>query len=246
MHASVPAWVYPYLGAFLIGLSKAGFATGLGMLTTPLLATAVPARQAIGIVLPLLCFADLLTLSAFWKKWKLDLIRIPFWGALGGVALGMAFVSHISEHLLRVSIGATALVLTCLLIIRNIWYPQRAWHPTLAAALLTGVAAGFSSTISHGAGPIMAIYLLAQKTDKTAFVASNAIFFTVLNLVKVPPYALSGLITPATLLQDLRYLACIPVGVAVGWLANRILPQKAFDWLVYGLLMVTGIQLLLA
>lgn len=239
------SWLYPWLGAFLIGLSKAGFATGLGMLTTPLLATAVPARQAIGIVLPLLCAADLLTLSAFWKKWNLDLIRLPFWGALGGVGLGMAFVSRISEPLLRNSIGATALVLTALLIVRNIWYPQRAWHPPAIAAVLTGVFAGFSSTISHGAGPIMAIYLLAQKADKTTFVASNAIFFTVLNLVKVPPYALDGLITAETLRQDLRYLPCIPAGVAVGWLANRILPQKAFDWLVYALLILTGFQLLL-
>jgi uncharacterized membrane protein YfcA len=240
---SVPAWFYPYLGAFLIGLSKAGFATGLGMLTTPLLATAVPARQAIGIILPLLCFADLFTLSAFWKKWDLRLIRVPFWGALGGIALGMAFVSHISEHMLRVSIGATALGLTALLIFRNLWYPERAWKPSLAAAVLTGVAAGFSSTIAHGAGPIMAIYLLAQKADKKAFVASNALFFTVLNLFKVPPYVLSGLITRETLELDIRYLACIPAGVAVGWLANRLLPQKAFDWLVYGMLALTGAQL---
>jgi uncharacterized membrane protein YfcA len=92
----------------------------------------------------------------------------------------------------------------------------------------------------------MAIYLMAQKTEKTAFVASNAIFFTTLNLFKIPPYAFSGLITPSTLLQDLRYLPLIPLGVAVGWLANRALPQKAFEWLVYGLLIVTGFQLLLS
>ena len=48
----------PLLGAFFIGLSKSGFATGLGMLTTPLVASAMSARQAIGIVLPLLCVAD--------------------------------------------------------------------------------------------------------------------------------------------------------------------------------------------
>jgi uncharacterized membrane protein YfcA len=238
--------MYPYLGAFLIGLSKAGFATGLGMLTTPLLATAVPPRQAIGIILPLLCFADLLTLSAFWKKWELERIKFPFLGALGGVALGMGFVNVISERLLRNSIGATALALTALLIIRNVWYPAKAYRPSLWEALLVGLAAGFSSTIAHGAGPIIAIYLMAQKTPKTVFVASNAIFFTVLNLIKVPPYVYSGLITPATLAQDLRYLAFIPLGVGVGWLANRALPQKAFEWLVYGLLIVTGLQLLLA
>lgn len=234
----------PYLGAFLIGLSKAGFATGLGMLTTPLLATAVSARNAIGIILPLLCFADLLTLGAFWKKWNLELVRIPFFGALAGIGLGMSFVNAISEQLLRNSIGATALALTALLIVRNIWYPSRVYNPSVPEALLVGLAAGFSSTISHGAGPIMAIYLMARKTDKSVFVATNAIFFTLLNLLKVPPYAFSGLITTSSLIQDLRYLPLIPLGVAAGWLANRALPQKAFEWLVYALLAITGVHLL--
>jgi uncharacterized protein len=240
----MPAWMYPYLGAFLIGLSKAGFATGLGMLTTPLVATAVAARQAIGIILPLLCFADLLTLSVFWKKWSLDLIRFPLIGAVGGVGLGMAFVAHISESFLRNSIGATALVLTLLLIIRNLWYPSRIYRPSAWEGVLLGVAAGFSSTISHGAGPIMAIYLMAQKTEKSVFVASNAIFFTLLNLFKVPPFVYSGLITTTTLAQDLRYIPFIPLGVGVGWLANRALPEKVFEYLVYVLLLLTSLHLL--
>jgi uncharacterized membrane protein YfcA len=240
----MPAWIYPYLGAFLVGLSKAGFATGLGMLTTPLLATAVPARQAIGIVLPLLCFADLLTLSAFWKKWDLSKIKAPILGSLFGIAGGMAFVNVISDHMLRISIGATALVLVVLLLVRNIWYPAKAWRPALWECLLVGVAAGFSSTISHGAGPIFALFLLAQKPEKSLFVATNAAFFTLLNLLKVPPYLISGLINCDTLLKDLRYLPFIPLGVLAGWLANRALPQKAFEYLVYGLLFITALHLL--
>ena len=241
----MPAWIYPYLGAFLIGLSKAGFATGLGMLTTPLVATAVPPRLAIGIILPLLCFADFLTLSAFWKKWNLALIRFPLLGSIAGIALGMTLVSVISDRFLKTSIGATALVLTGLLIVRNIWYPTRVYRPSAWEGVLVGVEAGFSSTISHGAGPIMAIYLMAQKTEKVSFVASNAIFFTLLNLLKVPPYVYSGLITTQTLLLDVRYLVFIPLGVGAGWLANRALPQKIFEYLVYVLLMVTSLQLLL-
>jgi uncharacterized membrane protein YfcA len=241
----MPPWIYPYLGAFLIGLSKSGFATGLGMLTTPMLATAVPPRQAIGIVLPLLCFADLFTLSAFWKKWEFARIKIPLFGSLFGIAAGMAFVNVISDRILRTSIGATALTLTVLLVARNIWYPARVYKPSLWDGALVGVFAGFSSTISHGAGPILAIYLMAQKPEKSVFVATNAAFFTLLNLIKVPPFVLSGLITRQTLFQDLRYLPLIPLGVGVGWLANRALPQKAFEYLVYGLLFLTALHLLL-
>jgi hypothetical protein len=43
------------LAVLFIGLSKAGFGGGLGMLTTPLCALAFPPRDAIGILLPLLC-----------------------------------------------------------------------------------------------------------------------------------------------------------------------------------------------
>ena len=53
-----------------MGLSKAGFATGLGMLSTPLVAQALPARTAIGVVLPLLCLADVFTLAVYWKRWQ--------------------------------------------------------------------------------------------------------------------------------------------------------------------------------
>ena len=240
----IPVWFYPYIGAFLIGLSKAGFATGLGMLTTPLLATAVSPRLAIGIILPLLCFADFVTLSAFWKKWDFSLIRFPMLGALAGVGAAMALVTSISERFLRTSIGATALVLTTLLLVRNVWYPSRVYRPTWWEGALVGFAAGFSSTISHGAGPVMAIFFMAQKLEKKAYVATNAIFFTILNLVKVPPYVAAGLISRETLTQDLRYLAFIPLGALAGWLANRALPQKAFEYLVYGLLIFTSFQLL--
>lgn len=240
----MPAWFYPYLGAFLIGLSKAGFATGLGMLTTPLLATGMAPRLAIGILLPLLIFADFVTLSAFWKKWNLGLIKFPMLGALLGVAVAMAFVTTISERVLRTSIGATALALTGLLIVRNIWYPSRVYRPSWWEGALVGSIAGFSSTISHGAGPIMAIYFMAQKVDKRSYVATNAIFFTLLNLAKLPPYLAADLVTRDTLSQDIRYLPLIPVGAAAGWLANRALPQKAFEYLVYILLILTSIQLL--
>jgi uncharacterized protein len=242
----MPDWFAPYLGAFLIGLAKAGFATGLGMLTTPLLASAVPARLAIGILLPLLICADFVTLSAFWRKWKLSLVRFPAVGALIGVAVAMAFVTTISERLLRISIGATALLLTCLLLVRNFWYPARVYDPSWWEGVAVGFVAGFSSTISHGAGPIMAIFFMAQKADKRTFVATNAIFFTVLNLVKLPPYVFAGLITRETLAQDLKYLPLVPVGAAVGWAANRVLPQKAFDWLVYLMLLFTSVHLLLS
>ncbi len=214
------------------------------MLTTPLLATAIPAKIAIGVVLPLLIVADFMTLGAYWKKWNFSLVRFPLAGVVLGIAVGMAFVTTISDRFLKVSIGATGLLMVSLLIFRNLWRPGTKYHPSWWEGVFTGAFAGFSSTISHGAGPIMAIYLLAQKPTKEVFVASMALFFTVNNLLKAPPYVYAGLIDWSTLKQDLFFLPAIPLGVAAGWLINRALPQKKFDYLVYALLLLTSAHLL--
>ena len=74
---TLPTWIFPYLGAFIVGFGKAGFASGISMLQTPLLAYAMPARKAIGLVLPLLVVADIMTVSVYWKKWDLKLVVWP-------------------------------------------------------------------------------------------------------------------------------------------------------------------------
>lgn len=236
---------FPYLGAFLIGLSKAGFATGLSMLTTPLVASVVSARYAIGLILPLLVVSDFLTLGVYWRRWNLSLIAWPLLGCVFGIGIAMLFVNAISDVWLRRSVGWLGLFLTALLLVRDIWYPSKAYRPVWWQAVLVGALAGFASTLAHAAGPIMALYFMAQKLEKVKFVATNALFFTVNNLLKLPPYILSGLITAETLRADLRLVLFIPIGIAAGWGMNRLLPQKSFAYLVYGLLFLTSLQLVL-
>jgi len=234
----------PYLGAFIIGLSKAGFATGLSLLQTPLVASGYPTRFAIGLVLPLLNLSDFMTVSVYWKKWDFRIIRWPLTGCVFGIAVGMFFVNSLSDEWLRKSLGILALVLTLLLVIRDLWYPSKTYQPSWWQGVLVGLLAGFSSTLAHAAGPIIALFLIAQKLDKKTFVATNAVFFALNNLLKVPPYVVSGLITWATLKADLRLLPMLPLGIAVGWLLNRLLPQKSFAYVVYVLLLLTSAELI--
>lgn len=233
-----------FLGVFLIGLSKAGFATGLGMLSTPLVAQAMPARAAIGVVLPLLCLADVFTLAVYWRKWDLRLVAWPLVGTAIGIGLATAFVTSISDLALRRSIGAIGLVLTVLLVVRNRFHPHAVYRPRPSEGVLVGVAAGVSSTIAHAAGPILALYLLAQRLEKTSFVATSGVFFAVNNLLKVPPYVATGLVDGSTLALSLRYAPAIPLGIAAGWWLNRLLPQRHFDAVVAGLMVLTSLHLL--
>ena len=74
--------------------------------------------------------------------------------------------------------------------------------------------------------------------------ATTGAFFTVNNLLKVPPYVATGLIDPATLALSLRYAAAIPLGIAAGWWSNRHLPQRHFEAVVVVLMILTSVHLL--
>lgn len=239
----MPTELFPYIGAFVVGFGKAGFASGISLLQAPLIAYAVPARTAIGLVLPLLIFADLLAMGAFWKQWDFSRVRWPLAGCVPGIALGMFFVNIVSDALLRQALGVLALVLTGLLIVRDVWYPSRTYNPAWWHGALVGAFAGFCSTVAHAAGPIMALFLIAQKIDKRTFVASAAMFFFILNWLKLPPYVATGVVDLEVLKAAVKLAPMVPLGIGVGWLLNRAIPQKYFVYIVYVLLIIAGLDL---
>lgn len=239
----MPIELFPYIGAFVVGFGKAGFASGISLLQAPLIAYAVPARTAIGLVMPLLVFADLLAISTFWKKWDFSRVRWPLIGCIPGIGLGMLFVNVVSDLLLRRSLGVLALFLTGLLIIRDIWYPSKTYNPSWWQGVLVGVFAGFCSTVAHAAGPIIALFLIAQRLDKRTFVATSAIFFFITNLLKLPMFVATGLVDWEILKAALKLAPMVPLGILTGWLLNRAIPQKYFVYVVYVLLIVAGVDL---
>lgn len=239
----MPIELFPYLGAFIVGFGKAGFASGISLLQAPLIAYAVPARTAIGLVMPLLVFADFLAIGAFWKKWDFSRVRWPLIGCVPGIGLGMLFVNVVSDVLLRRSLGILALLLTGLLLIRDVWYPAKTYNPSWWQGALVGMFAGFCSTVAHAAGPIMALFLIAQKLDKRTFVATSALFFLVTNLLKLPVFVATGLVDLEILRTAVRLAPMVPLGIFVGWLLNRAIPQKYFVYVVYVLLVIAGLDL---
>ena len=63
--------------ALLIGLSKGGLGGPVPVsLGLPLLSQIMPVPQAVGIMLPLLIFADMFAMRAYWKQWDMKMIRL--------------------------------------------------------------------------------------------------------------------------------------------------------------------------
>lgn len=229
--------------ALLIGLSKGGLGGGLGPLITLLVAVVVPADVAIGLLLPLLMVGDVTALIAHRGRWRRDLLVQLLPGAVVGVAVASLLLREVTAEVLRVVL----VVVVAAAVAYKLVEPRlgrrrievRPWHGALA-----GLVSGITSTVAHVGGPPVVVYLVLARTPPVGYVATLAVFFTVVNWVKVPGYLAADLFEWDLLWRLAPTAALIPVGTVLGrWAVHRV-QQRTFDRLVLGLLVVGAAFLL--
>ncbi len=235
------AFVIAILG-FLIGFSKGGFG-GLGALLTPILALVLPVASAVGVLLPMLMAGDAFAVYMYWKEWDFELIKRMLPAGVVGALAGTFLLSWLPPNGLRITLGVFVLVLVAYKFlsdrIQAVRYQSRRWHAP-AAGLLAGVASGM---FNYG-GPAVSSYLLLQKLKARPFIATSAIFFALLNLIKVPGFLYTGVLDLPLLFSLWWVFLFIPLGIWVARLAlTRVSPQ-AFEWIIVGLLIFSSLWLL--
>jgi uncharacterized membrane protein YfcA len=241
-------WLFAALGAFMVGISKAGI-TGLSILSIALFTQVFPSsKQASGLVLPLLIFGDFVAVFAYRKHTQWGYVwRLFPWTALG-VVLGYLALGRISDHATKSLIGGIIVSLAALSFWRSyIAVPneQRTAALHWSVAALIGVIAGFITLIANAAGPLMAIYLVAMRLPKMEYVGTTAVFFMLLNLFKVPFMVDLGLITVQSFGFNLMLAPAVLLGAVAGrWLLMRV-NQTLFEQLVLALSAIGGILLFL-
>lgn len=228
-----------------IGVSKAGFGGGLGMLTTPLCVVAFGPKNAIGILLPLLCAGDFFSLAHYWKRWDARNLAWLLPGAVAGIFLGTRWIGRFSPRELNQVIGVIAIAFVTFQCFKDLIFKAgEAARPNHWVGVPCGLLAGVTSTFAHGAGPVVAMFLIPQRLGKELFVGTSVLVFTWINWVKVPFFVKAGLIHSETLWTSLLFLPLVPVGVALGVWLNRRFSEKAFLRFVYAATLLAGIQLI--
>jgi len=239
-------WVLAVVAAMLVGVAKTGIA-GIGMLFVVIFAQILPAKQATGLVLPLLCFGDLVAVASYRQhaNWR-HLWRLFPWAALG-VVVGFFVLGRIGDRDMRQLIGGIVVTLVTLHLVRR-WRARAATEsePEHGAwfAPTIGVLAGFTTLVANAAGPLMAVYLLAMRLPKMEYVGTAAVFFLLLNLFKVPFMVSLGLITQPSFALNLWLAPAVLVGALAG---RKILPkinQKMFENLALFFSAAAGLRLL--
>jgi uncharacterized membrane protein YfcA len=244
-------------GVLFIGLSKAGFGGGLGMLTTPVCVIAFGPQNAIGILLPLLCAGDAFSLYHYWGRWEKRHLRFLLPGVAVGVLIGVQCIGRFSPRQLNVVIGVLAVAFVVFQFVKErLFRAEGAFQPNAKIGWPFGLGIGVTSTFAHGAGPVAALYFVPQRLAKEVFVGSNVLLFFWVNWIKMPffvvdrglidlpVFAPRALITGETLLTSAVLVPFIPVGVWLGVRLNRRVSERVFSRLVYAFTFLAGLQLI--
>lgn len=227
-----------------IGISKAGFGGGVGILVTPVVTLVFPPSEAIGIILPLLSAGDAFSLYHYWGKWEKANVRYLIPGTFVGIVAGIGLIGIMSDRYLGQAIGAICIVFVVFQWIREYLHNGAlAYQPRQSHGNVCGFFAGVTSTLAHAAGPVVTMFLLPQRLDKEVFVGTTVLVFAIINWLKMPFFVWKGLIHPHTLWMDLCFFPLIPVGVWLGVWMNRRLSQKHFSHIIYVIVLLTGVQL---
>ncbi len=210
-----------------LGLSKGGFA-GMGQMATPLLALVMPPLEAAAIMLPIMIVQDAAAVWVYRKEWDGRVLVIMIPGAVLGIGIAWALAAHISEAMVRVFVGiiTIAFVLYSWIGVQRI--EREIGTAKVGAGVFWGVLSGFTTTICQAGGPPYQIYVLALRQSKMVFIGTSAIFFAVMNWLKVVPYAALGQFSAKGLETS---AVLLPLAIATNqlgfWLVRRT-PQKIF------------------
>jgi len=229
----------------LVGFAKTGM-PGAGIPAVALMAEAFRAdtRLSVGAILPILIVGDLFAIAYYRRHadWHRLLELAPF--VLVGMVPGYFVLRYIQADALRVLIGSIILVLLALQVARRRFgwegMPDRTWF-----VAMTGILAGFGTTVGNAAGPVMSIYFVSKRLDKQQFLGTAAWFFFLVNVSKIPFFAQLGMITRQTLAFDLLLAPIVAGAAIVGALVLKRISQPVFNALVLGLAAVAAIRLVL-
>lgn len=245
-------WLLVGMAIVIQGISKSGFAGGAGILSLPLMMLVMPVDKVTASLLPLLILCDFNAVYHHWHNKDWGPIRAIYFPAIAGILAGAAVwwwigregVEHYSLPIKRF-VGVIAIVFGLYILARE---RSLAWAERhqggRGAAVAAGVAAGFTSTIAHAAGPIVSLYMYSLGMNKSLFVGTVAWTFTLINLTKLPFYLGVGLIDPGVLGFDLVLVPLIPLGSWLGhWMHHRV-SEWWFSRVILVLTLVAGVQLL--
>ena len=204
----------------LYGIAKGGFGGPIAVLAVPLMSLVMSPTLAAAILLPILVVMDALVLRTYWGRFDGRALRILLPGAMVGIAVGYFSADQVDDDMMRLIVGIISLLFGVQSLVSIRGLTGTAHHPVTGG--LFGSIAGFTSFSIHAGGPPFSMYLMPKGLSPVLFAGTAGLFFAVVNVVKLVPYALLDQLVLENLALSVVLVPFAPLGVRVGhWLVQN-------------------------
>ena len=237
-------WALAIPAVALVGLAKGGF-SGLGALSLPMVAMSISPVRAVAILLPVYMVQDIVGAWAFRKTVDRWILGWTLPGAALGTLIGYWFAAAVSPALVLAAVGAISAVFGGW----RLWVERHPIERTRALSpgwmgTIAGTASGFTSQIALAGQPPFQLWVLPRGLPRDLLVGTGAVYFMLINWMKVPAFIALGQFTVANLLTSAALLPVAVLSTFAGvWLVRRI-DAARFYTAIYVLMIFAGVKLM--
>ena len=228
----------------LFGVAKSGLGGSVSLISIPLMTFVMPLNQALAILLPILIFSDFISAFKFRKEFDLKTLKLMVPFAAIGAIIGASTFSFFSESYLKFILGLMGFAFAF-----HYFFLKKDANKPVAANYFKGAicssVAGFTSFCAHSGGTPTSIYLLPLRLKKEIYVGTRIIFFTCINLVKLPFYLYLSMVNTSSFTQSLILLPLSVFGIFVGYKLLKIIEESLFYKVIYILILVASTKLII-
>lgn len=227
----------------LYGIAKSGLGGSMTLISIPLMTIVMPLGQALAIVLPILILSDMVAVYKFRKDFDLDTLKLLVPGAAIGIFVGSITFIYFPESLLKFIIGFMGFLFAghyFLFKTKNIVPLKKSFLKGWICSIISG----FTSFCVHAGGTPLSVYLLPLRMKKEIYVGTRIIFFTFVNLIKLPLYINLSMTNMETFKQSLVLFPVALLGILIGYQLLKIIEEKLFYNILYTLIFITSTKLL--
>ncbi len=239
------------LAMIVLGIAKTGFGGGIGILAVLIMALVMPAQEMLADVAILLVVVDLIGNLYYLGEWDWPVLKFLIPGAMLGVvggAFALLAMGHTTPQRFDRNLSLT-IGIVCLLVVAIQAYrltgrelPMPSTGPVAGTGV--GVLAGFVSTISHSAGPLIMLYLLQERIDKRRLVGTMLFYTFLINVMKLVSFIGIHTVKLQTFRAIIWMLPLLFLGTVAGAWMNKRIPEKPFVAIMYVVAAAASVEMI--
>ncbi len=216
---------------------------GAGLIAVGLLALLMPELRDVVVILLLINLpAEIWVVRNSWRSISWRGVLVIFAGVALGIPLGTWLLRWANAGLLLTALGVFLVVVGAAFLVLDGPTDRR---PAGWLAPIVGLASGILTGLFGTGGPPLILHYRLSGMEKAAFRGNLMAVFLLMTTVRVPSYAVFGLITAPRMWSALAVLPAVILGALIGNSIHLRIGEATFRRLVSAALVVIGVLLLM-